>query len=143
MKKRYSDIVINFKELPHNIFPESKHPLQNKLIIRIQPEERIELVQLSKIPGPGGYRFKPIALKLDFIDSFQDRMPGAYERLIIDVIRGNQTLFMRHDELEAAWIWIESITKYMKKETPLSLYESGTWGPGDEILDENTKWQTK
>ena len=143
MKKRYSDIVINFKELPHNIFPESKHPLQNKLIIRLQPEERIELVQLSKIPGPGGYRFKPIALKLDFIDSFQDRMPGAYERLIIDVIRGNQTLFMRHDELEAAWIWIESITKYMKKETPLSLYESGTWGPGDEILDENTKWQTK
>ena len=143
MKKRYSDIVINFKELPHNIFPDSKHPLRNKLIIRLQPEERIELVQLSKIPGPGGYRFKPISLKLDFIDSFKDPMPGAYERLIIDILRGNQTLFMRHDELEAAWIWIESISDCWNKEIPLSLYESGTWGPGDEILEKNTKWETK
>ncbi len=143
MKKRYSDIVINFKELPHNIFQESNHhPLRNKLIIRLQPEERIELVQLSKVPGPGGYRFKPISLKLDFIDSFKDRMPDAYERLLMDVIRGNQTLFMRYDELAAAWEWIESITKHWQKVTPMKLYESGTWGPGDEILDENTQWKT-
>lgn len=142
MKKRYSDIVINFKELPHNIFQDSQHPLRNKLIIRLQPEERIELVQLSKIPGPGGYRFKPISLKLDFIDSFKDRMPDAYERLIMDVIRGNQTLFMRYDELAAAWRWIESISDHWKKHTPLKLYESGTWGPGDDILEENTQWKT-
>ena len=142
MKKKYSDIVINFKELPHNIFQDSKYPLRNKLIIRLQPEERIELVQLSKIPGPGGYRFKPISLKLDFMDSFQDRMPDAYERLIIDVIRGNQTLFMRYDELAAAWEWIESINNIWKKETSLILYESGSWGPGDQILSENVKWQT-
>ncbi len=143
MKKRYSDIVINFKEMPHNIFPDSKYPLRNKLIIRLQPEERIELVQLSKVPGPGGYRFKPISLKLDFVDSFNNRMPDAYERLIIDVLRGNQTLFMRKDELEAAWKWIESITKNWKKNVPITLYESGGWGPGDEILDEGTNWQTK
>lgn len=142
MKKRYSDIVINFKELPHNIFQDSKHPLRNKLIIRLQPEERIELVQLSKIPGPGGYRFKPISLKLDFIDSFKGRMPDAYERLIMDIIRGNQTLFMRQDELIAAWEWIESITKHLQKETPLVLYESGTWGPGDRVLDEGVNWKT-
>jgi len=142
MKKRYSDIVINFKELPHSIFPDSKYPLRNKLIIRLQPEERIELVQLSKIPGPGGYRFKPISLKLDFIDSFKDRMPDAYERLIIDIIRGNQTLFMRHDELVAAWEWIESIKQNWNKDVPLYLYESGSWGPGDLILDKNTRWQT-
>lgn len=143
MKKRYSDIVINFKELPHNIFQDSKFPLRNKLIIRLQPEERLELVQLSKVPGPGGYRFKPISLKLDFIDSFKDKMPDAYERLIIDVIRGNQTLFMRYDELAAAWTWIESLNKHWKKESPIKLYESGTWGPGDQILEENDKWQTK
>ncbi|MFZ9028389.1 MAG: glucose-6-phosphate dehydrogenase [Crocinitomicaceae bacterium] len=143
MKKRYSDIVINFKEMPHNIFPDSKYPLRNKLIIRLQPEERIELVQLSKVPGPGGYRFKPISLKLDFVDSFNNRMPDAYERLIIDVLRGNQTLFMRKDELEAAWTWIESITKNWKKYVPITLYESGGWGPGDDILEEGTKWQTK
>ncbi len=143
MKKRYSDIVINFKELPHNIFPESNFPLQNRLIIRLQPEERIELVQLSKIPGPGGYRFKPISLKLDFIDSFSDRMPDAYERLIMDVIRGNQTLFMRHDELESAWKWIESINRNWKKMVPVTLYESGSWGPGDTIMESGTDWKTR
>lgn len=142
MKKRYSEIIISFKELPHNIFAETQFPLQNKLIIRLQPEERIELVQLSKIPGPGGYRFKPISLKLDFIDSFEDRMPDAYERLIIDVIRGNQTLFMRYDELAAAWEWIESISNHWKEVIPLTLYESGSWGPGDSILEEGTTWQT-
>lgn len=142
MKKRYSDIVINFKELPHNIFQDSKQPLRNKLIIRLQPEERIELVQLSKVPGPGGYRFKPISLKLDFIDSFDSRMPEAYERLIVDVIRGNQTLFMRYDELAAAWEWIESINTHWRSQVPLSLYESGTWGPGDQILAKDTKWKT-
>lgn len=143
LKKRYSDIVINFKEIPHNIFPDSHHPLKNKLIIRIQPEERIELVQLSKIPGPGGYRFKPISLKLDFVDSFDERMPDAYERLIGDILRGDQTLFMRYDELEAAWKWIESITNYWKDAIPLTLYESGSWGPGDDILDNGVQWQTK
>jgi len=143
MKKKYSDIVINFKTMPHSIFPDSKYPLKNKLIIRLQPDERIELVQLSKIPGPGGYRFKPISLKLDFVDTFKERMPDAYERLIIDVLRGNQTLFMRHDELEAAWRWIESINTNWRKQIPLDLYESGTWGPGDQVLDEGHEWQTK
>ena len=77
------------------------------------------------------------------MDSFDNRMPDAYERLIIDILRGNQTLFMRKDELEAAWNWIESITRIWKKQVPIKLYESGGWGPGDEILDEGTKWQTK
>jgi len=143
MKKKYSDIVINFKTMPHSIFPDSKYPLKNKLIIRLQPDERIELVQLSKIPGPGGYRFKPISLKLDFVDTFKERMPDAYERLIIDVLRGNQTLFMRHDELEAAWKWIESINTNWRKLIPLDLYESGAWGPGDQVLEEGHEWQTK
>lgn len=143
MKKRYSDIVINFKTMPHSIFPQSDYPLMNKLIIRLQPDERIELVQLSKIPGPGGYRFKPISLELDFVDSFKDRMPDAYERLIIDVLRGNQTLFMRYDELDAAWSWIEFVSRNWKKELPITLYESGSWGPGDLILDDDAKWQTR
>ena len=140
LKKRYSDIVINFKAVQHNIFPDSQFDMVNKLIIRLQPEERIELVQMSKIPGPGGYRFKPISLKLDFVDSFKKRMPYAYERLIIDILRGNQTLFMRYDELEAAWTWIESITKNWMKESRLVLYESGTWGPGEEIMEGELQW---
>lgn len=142
MKKRYSEIVINFKAVQHNIFPESKHSMSNKLIIRLQPEERIELVQMSKIPGPGGYRFQPVSLKLDIFDSFDKRMPDAYERLIIDILRGNQTLFMRYDELEAAWKWIESINEHWKEESKLVFYESGSWGPGDKILEPGTKWET-
>ncbi len=144
MKKRYSEIVINFKEIRHNIFPSKQKINNNKLIIRLQPEERIELIQMTKIPGPGGYRYKPIALKLDYIDSFEERFPGAYERLIIDVIRGNQTLFMSQNELIAAWTWIESITKNWKNmKTKNILYEAGGWGPGDSILDKNTSWITK
>jgi glucose-6-phosphate 1-dehydrogenase len=144
MLKRYSEIVINFKEVRHNIFPSKERLNNNKLIIRLQPEERIELIQMTKIPGPGGYRYKPIALKLDYLDSFKERFPEAYERLIIDVIRGNQTLFMRQDELEAAWTWIESITSSWKTSGMNNiLYEAGTWGPGDDILDDGKTWITK
>lgn len=144
MSKRYSEIVINFKEVRHNIFPSKEKLNNNKLIIRLQPEERIELVQMTKIPGPGGYRYKPIALKLDYLDSFKERFPEAYERLIIDVIRGNQTLFMSQDELITAWTWIESITNSWKANNQANiLYEAGTWGPGDLILDGGTSWITK
>ena len=144
MKKRYSEIVINFKQVKHNIFPSKEKMNRNKLIIRLQPEERIELIQMTKIPGPGGYRYKPIALKLDYLDSFEERFPGAYERLIIDVIRGNQTLFMSQDELIAAWTWIETITENWKNtNTKNVLYEAGSWGPGDKILMKEESWVTK
>lgn len=143
MKKRYSEIVINFKSVYHNIFPSKEKMSNNKLIIRLQPEERIELVQMTKIPGPGGYRYKPISLKLDYIDSFDERFPDAYERLIVDVIRGNQTLFMSEDELKAAWEWIGSITRsWEKNEMHNILYEAGTWGPGDKILNNGDSWYT-
>lgn len=144
MKKRYSEIVINFKTVKHNIFPSQEKLSNNKLIIRLQPEERIELVQMTKIPGPGGYRYKPISLKLDYVDSFKERFPDAYERLIIDVIRGNQTLFMRQDELEAAWKWIESISNNWKSNNMLNiLYEAGNWGPGDSVMQGEDTWVTK
>ena len=141
LSKKHSEIVINFKNIPHNIFPNSKPIVNNKLIISLQPEERIELVQTVKIPGPGGYRYKPTSLVLDYSTSFQDRLPEAYERLLIDVIRGNQTLFMRKDEVEASWTWIDTITKYWK-ETKMTnnLYNSGTTGPGDKILIDGHTW---
>jgi glucose-6-phosphate 1-dehydrogenase len=142
MKKQYSEIVINFKPVSHNIFQPDEEIMNNKLIIKLQPQEGIELVQMTKIPGPGGYRYKPISLELDYLDSFDERLPDAYERLIIDVIRGNQTLFMSENELEAAWIWIESITSnWIKFNTPNVLYNAGTMGPGDQILDKNVTWQ--
>ena len=138
---RFSEIVINFKHVPHNIFPEKKDIDNNKLTIRLQPEERIELQQMVKIPGPGGYRYKPFSLELDYADHFNDRFPDAYERLLMDVVRGNQTLFMRRDEVKASWEWVESILKNWKSEkVPNILYEAGTKGPGDLIMDEARNW---
>lgn len=141
LTKRYSEIVINFKNVPHNIFPNEKPIVNNKLIISLQPEERIELVQTVKIPGPGGYRYKPTSLVLDYSSSFKERFPDAYERLLIDVIRGNQTLFMRKDEVEASWVWIDSITKHWKlTKMENNLYNSGSLGPGDKILVDGHTW---
>ena len=141
MPHRYSEIVINFKHVPHNIFPQKKEINNNRLTIRLQPEERIELQQMVKIPGPGGYRFKPFSLELDYADHFEDRFPDAYERLLMDVIRGNQTLFMRRDEVKASWEWIDTILQFWKSETlPNILYEAGTPGPGDKIMDEGISW---
>jgi glucose-6-phosphate 1-dehydrogenase len=141
LTNRYSEIVINFKNIPHNIFPNEKPIVNNKLIISLQPEERIELVQTVKIPGPGGYRYKPTSLVLDYSSSFKDRFPDAYERLLIDVIRGNQTLFMRKDEVEASWAWIDSISKHWKlTKMENKLYNSGSSGPGDKILIDGHSW---
>jgi glucose-6-phosphate 1-dehydrogenase len=143
MAKRYSEIVITFKTVKHNLFATEGDIPGNKLIMRLQPEERIELVQMTKVPGPGGYRYKPISLKLDYMDSFNERFPEAYERLIIDVLRGNQTLFMRQDELEAAWIWIESIVNgWANADQKNVLYEAGSWGPGERIMNPNHTWST-
>jgi glucose-6-phosphate 1-dehydrogenase len=133
--------VINFKRVPHNLFPSGKKIDRNKLIIRLQPEERIELVQMVKIPGPGGYRYKPISLELDYGGSFTDKLPEAYERLLLDVIRGNQTLFMREDEVRASWNWIHSITdNWEKTDQELELYKSGSHGPGDQVMKGEHYW---
>jgi len=139
---RFSEIIINYKQVPHNIFPGKQNIENNRLIIRLQPEERIELLQMVKVPGPGGYRYKPISLELDYADHFQDRFPDAYERLLMDVVRGNQTLFMRRDEVKASWKWIDSILEHWKEsKVENTLYQAGTWGPGDEILKENHQWE--
>ena len=144
MKKRYSEIVINFKTVKHNIFQTQEKMPHNKLIITLQPDETIELVQMTKIPGPGGYRYQPIALKLDYSDTFKDRFPEAYERLLIDVIRGNQTLFMSQVELQAAWKWTEAISTSWKEANQQNiLYEAGTWGPTDKIMEGDDNWETK
>jgi glucose-6-phosphate 1-dehydrogenase len=143
MPRRYSEIVINFKNVPHNIFPQKAKIHRNKLIVRLQPDEHIELVQMAKIPGPGGYRYKPISLELDYSASIGKLFPDAYERLLMDVVRGNQTLFMREDELRASWIWIDSITSNWKKTNQeLKLYKAGSNGPSKDILDAQHDWNS-
>lgn len=135
LSRRYSEVVINFRPVPHQIFPDTTGEMDtNKLIIRIQPDEGMKLEMISKTPGPGGYRFKPVYLDLSMAEAFDERYPDAYERLLMDVVRGNPTLFMRSDEVEAAWRWIDRIQDGWKEtQQPAQLYSPGSMGPNDSI----------
>lgn len=129
---RYSEIVIQFKDVPHSIFPDGSNLASNKLVIRLQPEESIQLNMMNKLPGLGeGMQVTPVTLNLTMPDHIADsRVPEAYERLILDVIRGNSTLFVHRDEVEAAWVWADAILDGWKQSTvaPHS-YPAGSWGP--------------
>jgi glucose-6-phosphate 1-dehydrogenase len=89
---------------------------------------------MIKDPGPGGMRLRHVPLDMSFAESFQARSPDAYERLIMDVVRGNQTLFMRRDEVVAAWTWVDPILKaWAENDQPPYGYTAGTWGPSASI----------
>ena len=107
---------------------------QNRLVLRLQPDEGVKLWLMIKDPGPGGMRLRYVPLDMSFAEAFKVRPPDAYERLILDVIRGNQTLFMRRDEVEAAWAWIDPIGEAWERsrEAPKS-YVAGTWGPSASV----------
>ncbi|PYC19683.1 glucose-6-phosphate dehydrogenase [Aquipseudomonas alcaligenes] len=108
MAKKCSEIVIQFKPVPHRLFEGSQ---ANRLVISLQPEERITLQLMGKSPGKG-MQLTPIELDLNLAQVFpQKRRWDAYERLLLDVIEGDSTLFMRRDEVEAAWAWIDPILK--------------------------------
>lgn len=130
---RSSEIVIRFKAIPHSIFRPytTDEATPNRLVIRLQPDEGVSLRLMTKDPGPGGMRLRAASLDLSFKDEFElERFPDAYERLLLDVVRGNRTLFMRRDELEAAWQWVTPILDHWaaSDEEPKP-YQSGSWGP--------------
>ncbi|WP_417310559.1 glucose-6-phosphate dehydrogenase [Devosia sp.] len=132
---RASEIVIQFRNIPHSMFDHAEGaPSANRLVIRIQPDEGVKLFLMIKDPGPGGMRLREVPLNLSFADTFTERTPEAYERLLLDVIRGQQTLFMRRDELEAAWAWVDPIRDAWDaaSDAPQN-YMAGTWGPTASI----------
>ncbi|MCO5134121.1 MAG: glucose-6-phosphate dehydrogenase [Phyllobacteriaceae bacterium] len=132
---RVSEIVIEFKPVPHNVFGEAGRDMHaNRLILRLQPDEGVSQSIMIKDPGPGGLRLRQVALDMSFADSFDVHAPDAYERLLLDVIRGNQTLFMRRDEVEAAWQWIDPIIEgWSEAGVKTSKYTAGSWGPTASI----------
>lgn len=135
LAKRMSEIVVRFKPVPHSIFDGSAGPLAaNELVIRLQPDEGVKLQLMIKDPGPGGMRLTQVPLDMSFAAAFGARNPDAYERLLLDVVRGNATLFMRRDEVEAAWTWIDPIRQIWdaERDTPKG-YTAGTWGPSAAI----------
>lgn len=132
---RRSEIVVQFRPVPHLIFPGAARDVSpNRLVIRLQPDEGISLHMMSKVPGPGGMRLRTAPLNLSFAEAFHGRQPDAYERLLMDVVRGNPMLFMRSDEVDAAWRWIEPIldgwTAQADRPKP---YTAGSWGPSAAI----------
>jgi glucose-6-phosphate 1-dehydrogenase len=135
LAERVSEIVIAFRPIPHSVFGDNAGPIAaNRLVIRLQPDEGVKLWLMTKDPGPGGMRLREVPLDMSFADAFKTRNPDAYERLVLDVVRGNQTLFMRRDEVEAAWIWIDPILQAWSNSTELPKpYTAGTWGPSAGI----------
>ena len=137
LKARTSEIAIIFKKLPHSIFERSTEEKQNVLAIQLQPNEGMTLDVTIKEPGPGGMRLIHVPLDMTFADALgahSEDSPDAYERLIMDVIRGDQTLFMRGDEVEAAWKWTDPIIKAWETRNDVpKLYDVGSAGPEDAM----------
>ena len=133
MACKRSEIVINYKPLPHNIFFGSYRSLPaNKLIIRLQPDEGVEIEMLNKVPGlSDGLRLQRTMLDLSFSEAFgKERIAGAYERLILEVMQGKQALFICREEVERSWQWTDSIQEaWAKANEPPKPYPAGSWGP--------------
>ena len=148
MKARSSEIAVVFKDLGHTIFEGDEARHRNILAIRLQPNEGIDLQVTIKEPGPGGMRLIDVPLDMTFADALgegAEDVTDAYERLIMDVIRGNQTLFMRGDEVEAAWAWTDPlIDSWEARNDVPKVYDAGSAGPDDALMllhRDGRKWR--
>jgi glucose-6-phosphate 1-dehydrogenase len=132
MANRNTQIVVQFRPVPHSIFSR-RGVVANRLTIRLQPEEEISLSLMNKTPSlqHGGMELKPLSLNLNLIDAYKKtRRRIAYERLLLDALDGSQTLFVRRDETEAAWSWIDAIENGWRERDMKPLpYAAGTSGP--------------
>ncbi|MDR3506809.1 MAG: glucose-6-phosphate dehydrogenase [Caulobacteraceae bacterium] len=132
LPNKASQIVIQFRDVPHSIFG-GDALAANRLTIRLQPEEEISLTLMNETPSLEGVQLRSVALNLSLTDAFKDQAPRrriAYERLLLEAIRDNQTLFVRRDEIEAAWSWIDGIVEGWKRfDVKPAPYAAGTWGP--------------
>lgn len=130
MAERRAEILVRFKDVPHSIFSEhASHLVPNHLLISLQPDEGVSLGLMAKTPGDG-IRLHPVELGLDFAEAFKKPRMDAYERLLLDVLRGQLTLFMRGDELEAAWNWVDPVLGIWSASADEPRpYSAGTWGP--------------
>ena len=148
MKARASEISVVFKDLGHTIFEGDAARHRNILSIRLQPNEGMDLQVTIKEPGPGGMRLIDVPLDMSFADALgedAEEVTDAYERLIMDVIRGNQTLFMRGDEVEAAWAWTDPLIESWEARNDVpKLYNAGSTGPEDAMMlmhRDGRKWR--
>jgi glucose-6-phosphate 1-dehydrogenase len=132
MAERASQIVIQFREVPYSIF-RGQDLLANRLTIRLQPEEQISLSLMNKTPSltqAGGMQLMPLALNLSLEQAFPTRRRIAYERLLLETLNNDPTLFVRRDEAEAAWVWVDGIVDgWAQHAMAPAPYAAGSWGP--------------
>ena len=142
--KRVTEIALHFKPLPHPLFDTSAMSLRqpNSLVLRIQPDEGIALRFASKVPGQG-VAMRDVAMDFRYGTAFGHESPEAYERLLLDAMRGDATLFTRHDEVEAQWAFVDPISGAWREDrVPLARYAAGGWGPaeGDALMQGDHRW---
>ncbi|HEY1724423.1 MAG TPA: glucose-6-phosphate dehydrogenase [Steroidobacteraceae bacterium] len=129
LQEQIADIVIHFEDVPHSIFERAPSATANRLVISLQPRDSITLTILAKNPGET-MRLRPVDLRLDMADTVKTPQLDAYERLLTDVIKGNLTLFMRRDELDVAWRWIDPLREaWAQSDEGPRHYTAGSWGP--------------
>lgn len=144
LPKRVTDISIHFKPAPHPLFDSSVRTRSNVLAIRIQPDEGVSLKFDSKLPG-ATVSTAPVTMEFRYATSFGAEPPEAYERLLLDTMAGDSTLFARRDEVETAWAWLDPLLRaWERNASPLHPYAAGTWGPdaADELLErDGRRWR--
>ena len=135
MQSKSSEIVVRYKSVPHNIFSDKSSIVPNQLVLRIHPDEGIVLKLNTKEPDVTGFNLEELPLNLNLHDYHEIGHQDCYERLLLDVIKGNPALFVRRDEVEASWAWIDNIINLWESENvPMEDYISGGWGPSNSDL---------
>jgi len=131
MKQRFAEIVIQYKDLAHRVYPESAgHATPNRLVIRLQPEESIKIILVSKDLEKHETHLRPVSLNLNFADTYKDFSSDAYKRLMLDAAAGDASLFIHRAEVDAAWAWIDPIIEaWQRPENKPQGYMAGSWGP--------------
>ncbi|MFC0116697.1 glucose-6-phosphate dehydrogenase [Pseudoalteromonas xiamenensis] len=141
MKKRCAEIVVEYKKVSHNVYGEGVGPIQpNRLVIRLQPEESIQLTLMSKRMDNLEMQLEPVTLNIELSQKYTNTYySDAYKRLMLDAAANNPSLFIHRDEVRQAWQWIDPIIERWQKKGSPALYRAGSWGPddADELLQEN------
>jgi glucose-6-phosphate 1-dehydrogenase len=147
LAKRVSEIAIEFRRAPHVFLSggRGRNPRTNVLVLRIQPDDGVALRFDVKVPGPG-MRVRPVDMSFLYKDAFDESSQEAYERLLLDAMRGDSTLFARTDEVEAAWKLVTPLLDAWQQDggEPPSSYPAGSWGPAEAdalLASEGHRWR--
>jgi glucose-6-phosphate 1-dehydrogenase len=146
LPKRVTEVAMTFHRVPHLPFSagEARGLEPNALVLRVQPDEGITLRFGAKVPGQA-FRVRTVSMDFSYGAAFLEETPDAYERLLLDAMVGDPTLFIRTDEVEQAWRIVDPILEAWAADAPLARYQAGTWGPAeaDRLIEADGRaWRT-